>query len=143
MSTSSVALRLYIKWTSRLASCIGCICYSVRFVLGSLGLILKYRPPLHSHLVCPPLFKVSPFFESCRLSGLLSYCMAVYVHIPITQCPLPRGVIDMEHIDISITLLKQYSILSLVNAYRNVSKYQKHENGHLEKKLRAEYCWCC
>ena len=52
-----------------------------------------------------------------------------------------RGVIDMGHIDISITLLKQYSLLSLVNTYRNVSKYQKHENGHLEKKFRAEYCW--
>ena len=45
------------------------------------------------------------------------------------------GVIDMGNIDISITLLKQYSLLSLVNTYRNVSKYQKHENGHLEKKL--------
>ena len=54
-----------------------------------------------------------------------------------------RGVIDMGHIDISITLLKQYSLLSLVNTYRNVSKYQKHEDGHFEKKLRAEYCWCC
>ena len=51
-----------------------------------------------------------------------------------------RGVIDIGHIDISITLLKQYSLLSLVNTYRNVSKYQKHENGHLEKKFRAEYC---
>ena len=45
----------------------------------------------------------------------------------------------MGHIDISVTLLKQYSLLSLINTYRNVSKYQKHENGHLEKKLRAEY----
>ena len=54
-----------------------------------------------------------------------------------------RGVIDMGHIEISINLLKQYSLLSLVNTYRNVSKYQTHENGHLEKKLRAEYCWCC
>ena len=45
----------------------------------------------------------------------------------------------MGYIDISITLLKQYSLLSLVNTYRNVSKYQKHKNGHLEKKLRAEY----
>ena len=53
-----------------------------------------------------------------------------------------RGVIYMGHIDISITLIKQYSLLSLVNTYRNVSKYQKHENGHLEKKLRAEYRWC-
>ena len=43
----------------------------------------------------------------------------------------------------SITFLKQYSLLSLVNTYHNVSKYQKHENGHLEKKMRAEYCWCC
>ena len=54
--------------------------------------------------------------------------------------PLCRGVIDMGHIDISITLFKQYSLLSLVNTYRNVSKYQKHENGHLEKKFRTEYC---
>ena len=54
-----------------------------------------------------------------------------------------RGVIDMGHIDISITLLKQYSLLSLVNTYCNVSKYQKHENGHLERKFRAECCWCC
>ena len=54
-----------------------------------------------------------------------------------------RGVIDMGHIDLSISLLKQYSLLSLVNTYRNVSKYQKDENEHLEKKLRAEYCWCC
>ena len=46
---------------------------------------------------------------------------------------LTRGVIDMGHIDISITLLKQYSQLSLVNTYRNVLKYQKHENGHLEE----------
>ena len=43
---------------------------------------------------------------------------------------------------ISITLLKKYSLLSLVNTYRNVSKYQKHENGHLKKKCRAKYCWC-
>ena len=42
----------------------------------------------------------------------------------------------MGHIDISITLLTQYSLLSLVNTYRNVSKYQKHENERLEKKLR-------
>ena len=41
----------------------------------------------------------------------------------------------MGHIDISITLLKQYSLLSLVNTYRNVSKYHKHENGHSEKKF--------
>ena len=60
----------------------------------------------------------------------------------VDTLPNTRGVIDMGHIDISITLLKQYSLLSLVNTYRNVSKYQKHENGHLEKKLRAEYCWC-
>ena len=59
------------------------------------------------------------------------------------QAPIARGIIDMGHIDISIFLLKQYSLLSLVSTYRNVSKYQKHENGHLEKKLRAEYCWCC
>ena len=56
---------------------------------------------------------------------------------------VPRGVIDMVHINISITLLKQYSLLSLVNTYINVSKYPKNENGHLEKKLRPEYCWCC
>ena len=49
----------------------------------------------------------------------------------------------MVQIDISITLLKQYSLPSLVNTYCNVSKYPKNENGHLEKKLRAEYCWCC
>ena len=53
-----------------------------------------------------------------------------------------RGVNDMGHNDISISLPKHYSLLSLVNTYCNVSKYQKHENGHLEKKLRAEYCWC-
>ena len=35
-----------------------------------------------------------------------------------------RGVIDMVHIDISITLLKQYSLLSLVNTHINVPKYQ-------------------
>ena len=43
-----------------------------------------------------------------------------------------RDVIDMVQIDITITLLKQYNLLSLVNTHINVSKYQKHENGHLE-----------
>ena len=54
-----------------------------------------------------------------------------------------RDVIDMVHIDISITPLKQYSLLSLVSTHINVSKCQKNLNGLLEKKLRAEYCWCC
>ena len=64
-------------------------------------------------------------------------------YITLSCAIIRRGVIDMGHIDISMSLLKRYSLLSLVNTYRNVSKYQKHENGHLEKKLRAEYCWCC
>ena len=44
-----------------------------------------------------------------------------------------KGVIDIGHINISITLLQQYSLLSLVNTYRNVSKYQKDENGLREE----------
>ena len=50
----------------------------------------------------------------------------------------PRGVIDMEHIDISITLLKQYRLLSLVNTciamYRNIKNMKMdtyRRNGEL------------
>ena len=73
-------------------------------------------------------------FNKCGLQD-----NAKYVLISLLQYH-SRGVIDMEHIDISITVLKQYSLLSLVNTYCNVSKYQKYENGHLEKRLSAEYC---
>ena len=73
------------------------------------------------------LFLSGNFINECSCRDCRLY---VYMYIYI------RGVIDMGHIDISITLLKQYSLLSLVNTYRNVSKYQKHENGRLEKKLR-------
>ena len=49
--------------------------------------------------------------------------------------PCGRAVIDMVHIRISITLLKQYRLLSLVNTHINVLKYHKNENGQLEKIL--------
>ena len=76
----------------------------------------------------------------------ISNCLNAYAYIfPSKAMAITYGcrVIDMGHIDISITLLKQYSSLSLVNTYRNVAKYQKHYNGHLKKKFRAEYCWRC
>ena len=60
---------------------------------------------------------------------LLSPCRIPYHPKFSQQRQSIRGVIDMGHIDISITLLKQYSLLLLVNTYRNLSKYQKHENG--------------
>ena len=48
-------------------------------------------------------------------SPLLSWQLLTSVTLPTTTTT--RGVIDMGHIDISITLLKQYSLLSLVNTY--------------------------
>ena len=84
-------------------------------------------------------------YESVKLWAVICLNGGFYISQCTKNTPLPktRGVIDMIHIDISINLLKQYSLLSLVNTHINVSKYQKNENGHLEKKLRAEYCWCC
>ena len=43
------------------------------------------------------------------------------------QLPNNRDVIDMTNIDISITLLKQYSLLSLVNTHINATKHRKNE----------------
>ena len=80
-------------------------------------------------------------------------------HHYVSFVAIIRGVIDMGNIDISITLLNPFwrstwlvavladtgmnglnntACFHLSIHIVNLSKYQKHENGHLEKKLRAE-----
>ena len=50
---------------------------------------------------------------------------------------LDRGVIDTVHIDISITLLKQYSLVSLVNTHIDVSKYKKKMRMALREDIES------
>ena len=54
----------------------------------------------------------------------MSYCKESVrnIDVLVSNTVVFRSVIDMVHFDISITLLEQYSLLSLVNTRINVSK---------------------
>ena len=77
---------------------------------------------IYSMCIVVDVYKVCLYFVGgvCICSMFILH--RIFLRIVYIICVYCRGVLHMVHIDRSITLLRQYSLLSLVNTHINISK---------------------